>query len=89
MNLSPRRNPETKFIRTEDGKSMVYIPERGRVKRLNRTGTAILQLCDGEHSVDSIVAEVTAQYEGTGEPDVKGDVNDYIHLLKREGILHE
>ncbi len=89
MNFSPKRNPKTKFIRTEDGKSMVYIPATGKVKRLNRTGTAILQLCDGEHSVETIVAEVIAQYEGTGEPDVKGDVNDYLHLLKQEGILHE
>lgn len=89
MQHMPERNPRIKFIRREDGRSIVYLPQSGKVKILNTTGTAILNLCDGEHSLDSIVAEIVNQFEEVTEKEIQADVVNYIELLKKEEILHE
>ena len=89
MHCMPERNPRIKFIRRDDGRGIVYIPQSGKIKILNATGTAILNLCDGEHSLDDIAAEIAKQFEGTTEKEVQADIADYIELLKKEAILHE
>ena len=41
---------------------LLLVPE-GAV-RLNPTAVAVLELCDGERSVDEIVSTLSAQYDG-------------------------
>ena len=43
---------------------MLLVPEG--VVRLNPTAVAVLELCDGERSVDEIVSTLSARYEGAG-----------------------
>ena len=88
MQYMPERNPRTKIIKREDGRSIVYIPQTGEIKILNATGTAILSLCDGKHSLKDIAAEIVNQFEGTPE-EIVDDVANYVELLKKEAILHE
>jgi pyrroloquinoline quinone biosynthesis protein D len=39
---------------------------------LNATGTAVLELCDGQHTVAQIVAELSARYSHVVDEDVRG-----------------
>lgn len=39
---------------------------------LNGTGAAILELCDGRHTVAEIVAELAARYRSVPDDDVRG-----------------
>jgi hypothetical protein len=89
MSLKPQRNAKTKFITMDDGRSMIYIPRTGRIKKLNVTGTAILKLCDGNHSLEDIAIQIKAQFEDTEESEIKSDIISYINVLKEEGILYE
>lgn len=88
MECMPERNPRIKFIRRDDGRGIVYIPQSGKIKILNATGTAILNLCDGKHSLKDIAAKIAEQFEETTE-EIHNDIINYIELLKKEAILNE
>ena len=52
---------------------MLLIPE-GAV-RLNPTAAEVLELCDGERSLDDIVGALSARYEGA---DLRDDVLELV-----------
>jgi pyrroloquinoline quinone biosynthesis protein D len=61
---------------------LLLIPE-GAV-RLNETAAEVLELCDGERSLDDIVAALSARYEG---PDVGDDVRGLIDAMAQKGLV--
>ncbi|MEU6576840.1 pyrroloquinoline quinone biosynthesis peptide chaperone PqqD [Streptomyces sp. NPDC046805] len=56
------------FCRTRQRKVLLH-PET--VVVLNGSGAAILELCDGRHTVAEIVAELGARYQSAPEDDVR------------------
>ncbi|MGD2249133.1 MAG: PqqD family protein [Candidatus Methanofastidiosia archaeon] len=88
MRYKPEKNSKIKFIRIENGKSLVYIPKTKKVKTLNVTGTIILSLCDGEHTLENMAMEIEKRFEGVTKKEIQTDIANYIGLLKKEGILH-
>ena len=61
---------------------MLLVPEG--VVRLNPTAVAVLELCDGERSVDEIVSTLSAQYDGA---DVRDDVQGLVEGLSQRGLV--
>jgi pyrroloquinoline quinone biosynthesis protein D len=61
---------------------LLLIPE-GAV-RLNATAVEVLELCDGERSLDEIVGMLSARYEGA---DVRGDVQELVDAMAQRGLL--
>jgi pyrroloquinoline quinone biosynthesis protein D len=61
---------------------LLLIPE-GAV-RLNSTAAAVLELCDGERSLDDIVGTLCARYEGT---DVREDVLGLVDAMAQRGLV--
>jgi pyrroloquinoline quinone biosynthesis protein D len=61
---------------------MLLIPEG--VVRLNPTAAAVLELCDGERSVDDIVSTLSARYEGA---EVRDDVQGLVDGLSQKGLV--
>ena len=59
---------------------VLLIPE-GAV-RLNPTAAEVLELCDGERSLDDIVGALSARYEGA---DLRDDVASWSTRWRREG----
>ena len=45
------------------------------------TAAEVLELCDGERSLDDIVGALSARYEGA---DLRGDVHELVDALARE-----
>ncbi|MBP2367321.1 pyrroloquinoline quinone biosynthesis peptide chaperone PqqD [Pseudonocardia parietis] len=54
---------------------------------LNQTGHAVLRLCDGERTVDQIVASLVDGFEGADEPTVREQVHDYLTRLARRNLV--
>ncbi len=50
---------------------------------LNDTGAAILELCDGSHTVDQIVSTLTERYHA----DVGSDVIAYLMLMSERELI--
>ena len=61
---------------------VLLVPE-GAV-RLNPTAAAVLELCDGERSVDEIVGTLSARYEGS---DLRDDVQGLVDGLTQRGLV--
>jgi pyrroloquinoline quinone biosynthesis protein D len=61
---------------------VLLIPEG--VVRLNPTAAEVLELCDGERSVDDIVGALSARYEGA---DVRDDVLDLVGAMAQRGLV--
>jgi pyrroloquinoline quinone biosynthesis protein D len=61
---------------------LLLVPE-GAV-RLNPTAAQVLELCDGERSLEEIVGVLAARYDGA---DVGEDVRDLVDAMAQRGLL--
>jgi pyrroloquinoline quinone biosynthesis protein D len=61
---------------------LLLVPE-GAV-RLNRTAAEVLELCDGEHTLDDIARTLSGRYEGF---DLGNDVQELVEGMARKGLL--
>ena len=61
---------------------VLLIPEG--VVRLNPTAAEVLDLCDGERSLDDIVGAISARYEGV---DVRDDVLELVDAMAQRGLV--
>ena len=61
---------------------VLLIPE-GAV-RLNPTAAEVLELCDGERSLDDVVGALCARYQGA---DVRADVLELVDAMAQRGLV--
>jgi pyrroloquinoline quinone biosynthesis protein D len=61
---------------------VLLIPEV--VVRLNPTAAEVLELCDGERSLDDICSALSARYDGA---DVHDDVRELVDALAERGLV--
>ena len=61
---------------------MLLVPE-GAV-RLNPTAAEVLELCDGERSLDDIVGVLSARYDGA---DLNDDVHELVDAMAQRGLV--
>jgi pyrroloquinoline quinone biosynthesis protein D len=60
----------------------LLVPEG--VVRLNPTAAEVLELCDGERSLDDIVGALSARYRGA---DLGDDVRDLLDAMTQRGVV--
>jgi pyrroloquinoline quinone biosynthesis protein D len=61
---------------------LLLIPE-GAV-RLNASAAEVLELCDGERSVDDIVGALAQRYDGA---DLRDDVLELVGAMEQRGLV--
>ena len=61
---------------------LLLIPE-GAV-RLNPTAAEVLELCDGERSLDDIVGALAQRYDGA---DLRDDVLELVGAMEQRGLV--
>jgi pyrroloquinoline quinone biosynthesis protein D len=61
---------------------VLLVPEG--VVRLNPTAAEVLELCDGERSLDEIVDTLSARYEGS---DLRADVEGLVDGMTQRGLV--
>jgi coenzyme PQQ biosynthesis protein PqqD len=64
---------------------MLLYPERGLA--LSDTAAAILKLCDGAHSVESIVDALARDHPASDMVTVRADVETFLEEMARRGLL--
>lgn len=81
----PRLALGVKFRRDPvDGQPVLLFPE-GMVK-LNNTGVAILELCDGKRSLEAIAAELARRFRAPLDA-IQQDVTAYVHGLREQNLI--
>ena len=84
MSVYPERTEVLDINETPDG-FVVYHPKTDRVHFLNHTAAAILELCNGQHSVDEI-AEILAK--GFGLEDIPmEEITSTLENFRKEELL--
>jgi pyrroloquinoline quinone biosynthesis protein D len=61
---------------------VLLVPEG--VVRLNPTAAEVLELCDGERSLDDIVGALAARYDGA---DLGDDVQELVDAMAQRGLV--
>jgi pyrroloquinoline quinone biosynthesis protein D len=61
---------------------VLLVPEG--VVRLNPTAAEVLELCDGERSLEDIVGALSARYDGA---DVRDDVHELVDAMTQRGLV--
>jgi len=54
------------------------------VVRLNPTAAEVLELCDGERSLEDIVGALSARYDGA---DLRDDVRGLLDAMSQKGLV--
>ena len=54
---------------------------------LNETAEFIWNLCDGEHSIAELAAEVRAFFDVPGDVDLESDIQSTLKILDKKGLL--
>jgi coenzyme PQQ biosynthesis protein PqqD len=84
----PRLAPKARL--KWDGRERRYLllyPERGLA--LSDTASAILKLCDGDHSVEAIVEELARDRPGASAATIRDDVTAFLQEMKKKGLVVE
>jgi pyrroloquinoline quinone biosynthesis protein D len=61
---------------------VLLVPEG--VVKLNPTAAEVLELCDGERSLDDIVGALSARYDGA---DLRDDVHELVDAMAAKGLV--
>jgi pyrroloquinoline quinone biosynthesis protein D len=64
---------------------MLLMPER--VLRLNGPSLDIIERCDGQHTVQQIIADLQAVYSKADPPRVESDILEYLGQLQEQRAL--
>jgi len=75
-------DPKYLFRWEEPQQSYVMLYPEGVVK-LNETGAAVLQLCDGNHTTEQIISELNEKYT----TDVSDSVNKFLEVSHAKGWI--
>lgn len=102
LRARPVRNPALKWERVNDEEIRLVIPRRkdvvartlSRVMRapgqkeivLDEVGSAIWDLCDGNHSLDAIISAVSKQYKMTRR-ECETSVSTFLKMLGDRKLL--
>ena len=55
--------------------------------RIQGTGQNILELCDGQHTIEDIVAALSATYSGADPEKIREDVGSFLEALQQKRVI--
>ncbi|GMQ77646.1 MAG: hypothetical protein BMS9Abin02_0134 [Anaerolineae bacterium] len=87
--MNPAQVPtisSTLIWRELDDGTVIVTPDEGKVRVLNRTGTAIWLMIDGSHSLVDITEKISREFEVSNE-EASEDVDDFLTDLTRKGLI--
>ena len=82
---SPARSPDAVTLEC-DGESVIYHFRTGEVHRLDRIGSIVWNLLDGQTTVDELVPDLAAAFDVDSEV-VLGHVGHLLDELSRASLL--
>lgn len=69
-----------------EGEDRVVLFPEGMI-RVQATGQSILELCDGQRTVEQIVNALAEKYSGADPAKIRGDVGSFLETLRQKRIV--
>ena len=102
LDTRPMRNPQLEATRTEDDEVAIKIPRRKtwwvnlfaklgrvpeyRVLTLDRVGTSVWDMCDGEHTVRDLVLRLAGEHQ-LSRKEAELSMVTYLRQLAERGVV--
>lgn len=89
--LSPESRPcrqDPILIQEAAGSHILVKPGSGQCYALDEIGALIWSFCDGDHSINDIVATIVSEYDAPAET-VQADTLELLQDLIHENLLRE
>ncbi|MFC1488439.1 PqqD family protein [Thermodesulfobacteriota bacterium] len=83
---NPRKRDTLEVDEFSDG-YIVFDPENDKVHSLNPTAVFILELCNGNHSIEDIVSVTRDMFKLTESPEE--DVQSVLQSFEEQGLLEQ
>jgi Coenzyme PQQ synthesis protein D (PqqD) len=83
--IFPRVRPDVAY-KVYDGRAVIVNPTRAEVHVLNETGSKILTLLDGRHSIPQVAHAVVQEFD-VDERTAFRDTVEFLSALKEKGML--
>ena len=74
-------------VRIKELQGDYYLVSKNSAWKLNSIGKEIVDLCDGEHTVEEIINKLWSLYENTDEKIIYEDTLELIEYLISEKLL--
>ena len=82
----PNRPADLIWHETDDG-TVIVSPTAGKVRVLNKVGTTIWELMDGQRTVADIEQSLTETYRHVPAPQINLDLFDFLRDLTDRGLV--
>lgn len=87
MNDKPLQRQDVTFKQLDETETMLYDPKTDALHILNPTAKLIWKLCDGEHTLEDMVAALETQFTGTEGKDISGEIQTTLNTFAAQGLL--
>jgi len=84
--LQYKLNPKIVF-REEEGESLLFNPDTGKVKILNETGTLIYELLTQKLSREKIIDSIKSEFDNVNRQELEQDLDEFTAQMEQSGIL--
>ena len=85
MSAHPVKDRHVRDELLADGRMVLFHPTTRHVVTLNPVAALVWECCDGHHTEDAIVAEVSSVFTNTAR--VEDDVRAVLKDLREKGLL--
>lgn len=89
MSAKPVRRDDVICKQLDGVETVLYDLEAGSLHVLNSTARLVWKACDGEHTVEDMVAIIKEQYAGVDNRDVERDVRIALETFAARGLLQQ
>ena len=82
-------NALVQIIASEDGatkEAVIVLPDKGEIKVLNEVGSVILELINGERSIQEITAAVIREYDVPSDR-AEADILTFLNQLRSKQLI--
>lgn len=84
---SPRKRDGINATVLPDGRWLLYHPSANIAVTLNAPAGILWELCDGQNSIDAIVAELAGYYPDVQPDTLTQEVTHMLHALYDQGLM--
>ena len=83
----PSISSSIRLTKGQDGGVLLDV-DKGAMFTLNSVGVRILELLQEGQTIPSVVSQISREF-GAPEREVRGDVEDFLRSLSKQGLLEE